>query len=624
MTLMLNKRIGRLISYSFIVCLLLSLSLLVSSKTGSNLAGAAAQVASDLKSTYIGGDQDEENSFVLTDIAFEKCTSFAFYESCTDNIDEVYKNIASSSDLPYTEVFDSIQINRIYKNLFLENSYFTTVYVYEFRVPLHTAKEYNIPILEDLFVYNENDIDPLLSEDMKKFQYRNQIPSEVLKCFDFDEKKAKGKEKVKFDMQDLASKNYYNPGFGLWYKKSTNFNRNKIYTNVNVLFGPMKIEQPYWVYPSTYPLHLKNNDKSSEGLIEDFKNFENFNYHQYDHQAYIILKKWNIEKNSPSYSFKTNSNNVFKIIQLADLHMSTGLGKCLDIFPEINYAETNCLADVLTNSFVGEVLDIEKPDLVVLTGDQIHGEYSPDSETSLLKALQPILKRKIPFAIVFGNHDDELGSLTRAELMEFIQLIPYNYATPGSDDIPGIGNYELTVNDRSNKPLASIFMLDSHSYASNKKERYDWFKPEQLDFVKMSYNEKPTPISLAFFHIPLIEYRQVANADKDKIKGAYREGVMSANQNSGMFEALKSVNTKFISVGHDHVNDFCLDQDGVGLCYGGGAGFGGYAGYGGYERRIRVIEIDNSAKDSVNINTWKRVHGDVENLLDYQYFTVSK
>jgi len=51
-------------------------------------------------------------------------------------------------------------------------------------------------------------------------------------------------------------------------------------------------------------------------------------------------------------------------------------------------------------------LDVEKPDLVILTGDQLHHDI-PDSQSALFKVVAPIIERSIPFAAVFGNHDSE-------------------------------------------------------------------------------------------------------------------------------------------------------------------------------------------------------------------------
>lgn len=63
-------------------------------------------------------------------------------------------------------------------------------------------------------------------------------------------------------------------------------------------------------------------------------------------------------------------------------------------------------ADPLTIDFLGGILDVEKPDLVVLTGDRLHHDIF-DSQSALFKVVAPLIERSIPYAAVFGNHDDE-------------------------------------------------------------------------------------------------------------------------------------------------------------------------------------------------------------------------
>lgn len=70
----------------------------------------------------------------------------------------------------------------------------------------------------------------------------------------------------------------------------------------------------------------------------------------------------------------------FKIMQVSDLHLSTGVGNCRDA--EANEMKGGkCEADPKTLEFVGAVLDEEKPDLVVLSGDQVNGETAPDAQS---------------------------------------------------------------------------------------------------------------------------------------------------------------------------------------------------------------------------------------------------
>lgn len=80
---------------------------------------------------------------------------------------------------------------------------------------------------------------------------------------------------------------------------------------------------------------------------------------------------------------RVNENGKFKIMQVSDLHLSTGTGKCRDAEPaDLNGG--HCEADPRTLEFVGKLLDQEKPDLVVLSGDQVNGETAPDAQSVCL------------------------------------------------------------------------------------------------------------------------------------------------------------------------------------------------------------------------------------------------
>jgi predicted MPP superfamily phosphohydrolase len=71
---------------------------------------------------------------------------------------------------------------------------------------------------------------------------------------------------------------------------------------------------------------------------------------------------------------------------------------------------------------MGEILDDEKPDLVVLTGDLVSG-YAWDGKTKnwmeskWTEVVQPMVDRGIPWATTAGNHDTE-GDLSRKQLSE--------------------------------------------------------------------------------------------------------------------------------------------------------------------------------------------------------------
>ncbi|KAI4594158.1 purple acid phosphatase [Pestalotiopsis sp. 9143b] len=105
-------------------------------------------------------------------------------------------------------------------------------------------------------------------------------------------------------------------------------------------------------------------------------------------------------------TLRARHDGKFKIAQLSDTHMVTGVGICRDAIDAEGKELPECAADPLTVDLIAKVLDIEQPDLVVLTGDQLHHNI-PDSQSALFKVVAPIIERSIPFAAVFGNHDSE-------------------------------------------------------------------------------------------------------------------------------------------------------------------------------------------------------------------------
>lgn len=248
----------------------------------------------------------------------------------------------------------------------------------------------------------------------------------------------------------------------------------------------------------------------------------------------------------------------------------------------------------------------------------------------MFKIVDVLVERKLPYAAIFGNHDDEGATLSRQAQMSLYESLPYSLSAAGPNTIEGVGNYYVEVQAHSSKHSAlTLYFLDTHSYSPDEKQYkgYDWLKPNQINWFKTSaenlkeshshYTHKH--LNMAFIHIPLPEY---ANPDNDRV-GNWTEPVTAPRFNTHFHDALIEYDVKFVSCGHDHVNDYCsLSKDEttgdpkLWMCYAGGSGFGGYGGYNHYHRRLRVFEIDTN---SARISTWKRLeYGDIGKRLDEQ------
>ncbi|KAL6920676.1 hypothetical protein ACHAPO_004641 [Fusarium lateritium] len=328
---------------------------------------------------------------------------------------------------------------------------------------------------------------------------------------------------------------------------------------------------------------------------------------------------------------RIRNDGRYKIMQIGDLHLSTGVGACREAVPD-SYNGGKCEADPRTLDFVNRVLDDEKPDLVVLSGDQVNGDTAPDAPTAMFKIVSLLIERKIPYAAIFGNHDDE-KTMSREAQMAIMESLPFSLSTAGPADIDGVGNYyvEVLARGKTDHSALTIYLLDTHAYTPDERNfpGYDWVKPNQIEWfkktaagLKKNHNEYTgRHMDIAFIHIPLTEY---ASPELPRV-GDWKEGVTAPVYNSGFRDALVEQGVVMVSAGHDHCNDYCsLSLTGEGetkipalwMCYAGGSGFGGYAGYGGYHRRVRLFEVDTN---EARIKTWKRLEfGDTASRIHEQ------
>lgn len=194
------------------------------------------------------------------------------------------------------------------------------------------------------------------------------------------------------------------------------------------------------------------------------------------------------------------SDGTFKILQLADLHFSVSPEPCRDINthdPRFQPSSRGCLAKNDTFSLIHSWLDTESPDLVVLTGDQLNGQgtsWDPRSVLSLYTT--PLIQRKIPYAVILGNHDSESGPLSREEQMQIVQNMPFSYSLNGPADLTGAGNYylKLTSPGADRGHLATLWFMDTGSRAEKDKWKpwvkagYGYVHKDQIGWFERKYS----------------------------------------------------------------------------------------------------------------------------------------
>jgi hypothetical protein len=285
-------------------------------------------------------------------------------------------------------------------------------------------------------------------------------------------------------------------------------------------------------------------------------------------------------------------NGRFRIAQIADLHFNS------------NHENKETPKERI--KMINTVLDTEKPDFVIYTGDNVNNNSLNDWDI----IAEPCIRRKIPWTFIFGNHDDEYQR-SREEIMDYVAKMPYCYAEHGPKDIGGVGNYVLTVHS-GGKPVPDILL---YCFDNAYKVPYQpqcssgpvgWFSSGQIQWYREKSKEYTTqnngkPITaLAFFHVPLDEYVQIPAFPKEtKMVGNKGEKECIGILNSGLFQTMfECGDVMGTFCGHDHENDYTGILHGIALAYGRSA----------CQRKpygVRLIEVTNSGKRT--FKTWLRL-----------------
>ncbi|MDR2138806.1 MAG: metallophosphoesterase family protein [Tannerella sp.] len=253
---------------------------------------------------------------------------------------------------------------------------------------------------------------------------------------------------------------------------------------------------------------------------------------------------------------KFHADGTFKILQLTDIHMQ-----------HLNEASQKAIKNIHT------MLDLEKPDLVIITGDVI---FAAPGEPGLQRVLEPLISRKTPFAVTWGNHDNNDCDMSRREMQDYVQKQPFNLGFR-VDGLKGESVFNLPVQGSRNSSVAFvIWCMDSGAGSTVEGVKgYGWITPEQIEwynresraFTKAN-NGVPVP-ALAFYHIPVPEYDDATCAREPRWIGHKLEYVACPQLNSGFFAATK-INGDVMGhfCGHEHNNDFVAMWHGIMLAYG--------------------------------------------------------
>ena len=239
--------------------------------------------------------------------------------------------------------------------------------------------------------------------------------------------------------------------------------------------------------------------------------------------------------------FAYGPDGTFKVLQLTDSHYIIG-------DPRSERA-LRC---------VEEVLALEKPDLVIHTGDIVFGK--PDIP-SALEVLQPLASSGIPWAVALGNHDSQFGA-TREEMFAAIRELPGCVNLPPKEGVYGASNDVITLS-AAGGPDRAFYLFDSMDAVVLKGEEeihcYDYIRYSQIGWYRALSDHLGHVPALAFFHIPLREIEEAVQHGR-LLGGTNGEPPCPSRLNSGLLAQFREMgDVQAIVTGHDHDCDYVLD-----------------------------------------------------------------
>lgn len=313
-----------------------------------------------------------------------------------------------------------------------------------------------------------------------------------------------------------------------------------------------------------------------------------------------------------------NEDGTFKIMNISDIQDGTKLV-------------------TITADFIKAAIEAEKPDLIILTGDNIAGNTLTESKTeTAIRAVMDILDPYgIPVAIVFGNHDQESG-MSKEDQMAIYNQYSCSISYDDGETLWGCGTYNIPVYSSADeaKVAFNCWMFDSGS--SDENGEYDHVKQDQLDWYKAKSEELKTANggesvpSIAFQHIIVPEIFDALKEVNSSAEGAVAkygkyyvlpetaapgsvmgEAPCPSGVNGGEFDAfLECGDVLAVVTGHDHTNSFVVPYKGIDLINTPTAGCRSYGANDSRGVRIFVINESDPAAYETRIVTYPEIFED--------------
>lgn len=242
---------------------------------------------------------------------------------------------------------------------------------------------------------------------------------------------------------------------------------------------------------------------------------------------------------------------------------------------------------------IEEVIERTCPDFILITGDVIYGEFD-DKGSSLEIFIEKMDSYKIPWAPIFGNHDNEskIGVNKQCEMFEKSKYCMFKRR----HEIGGNGNYSIGIANKG-KLVRTIFMMDSNGCENTslvpEEEKKDitthgtiheaqlkWYKKIAKDCEVPSFlclHMGAKEVSRALIEKGLQqsddtygEYTQYdfGNGGNGEDVFGLKQGSSIYNMDDFIYPHLLEVGTDGVFLGHIHMMSISLEWKGIRWTYG--------------------------------------------------------
>ena len=329
-------------------------------------------------------------------------------------------------------------------------------------------------------------------------------------------------------------------------------------------------------------------------------------------------------------TIRFDSNGKLKVLHVADPHLANDKHFDSSIW------------------VIAEACDVEKPDLVVLTGDNTKPYDDPEETKKIINSLMNIFEsRNIPVAVTFGNHDSEAGPMSRKDIMDYYKTFSCVITADESINFKNCATFNIPVlASDSDKVKFNLWVFDSGDYDEDDPRHYDRVRTEQIEWYKETSaklkeeNGGEKVNSVVFQHIIVPEIYDVLKKVDSKqpyaIEHIYNEeeyytfnsenvnyGTLNEKPcpgyyNDGQFDALvENGDVLAMFTGHDHTNAFGVRNQGIDIFTSPMTRYKGlaYTTQYGY----RVVEIDEN-----NTSAYETRVERLYDVFDFDYIKTAK